>query len=177
MSKVPSVGLRRCALGCRRRQRVAARLCLAAFLVLASSSSRCLLAGPGDKPESPAARDQAQAGASAGTARDLYGDPLPAGAVLRLGPNRLRHANSVMSVAFSPNGEILATVAARDPRIQLWEVPTGRLTRTLLGTVAEQPQRAIFSPNGARLAVVGTGGGVQLWDVASGLELREASRV
>jgi WD40 repeat protein len=110
-------------------------------------------------------------------ARDLYGDPLPAGAVLRLGTIRLRHANNVLCVAFSPNGQTLATVAALDPRIQLWDVQTGRLMRTLLGSLADLPRRTVFSPNGARLAVVCSHGGVQLWDVASGLELREASEV
>jgi WD40 repeat protein len=176
MIKLPSVELLRRVL-CRGWScRAAILLCLgAAFLVLASSSSRCLLAGPADKSNRRDTGDHAQPDASAGTARDLFGDPLPAGAVLRLGTIRLRHASNVLSVAFSPNGETLATVASLDPGIQLWDVQTGRLMRTLLGSVTNPPQRAVFSPNGARLAAVCRRGGVQLWDVGSGLELREAS--
>jgi WD40 repeat protein len=121
-----------------------------------------------------AEQNPTQGGAADG-ARDLYGDPLPAGAVLRLGTIRLRHSDNVLSVAFSPNGQTLATVANLDPRIQLWDVRTGRLTQTLLGSLSDPPRRAVFSPNGARLAAVCSRGGVQLWDVASGLELREAS--
>jgi WD40 repeat protein len=47
--------------------------------------------------------------------------------------------------------------------------------QTLLGSLANTPGRAVFSPTGARLAAVCRRGGVQLWDVGSGLELREAS--
>ena len=96
---------------------------------------------------------------------------------MRLGTIRLRHASNILSVAFSPNGQTLATVASLDPRIQLWEVRTGRLTRTLVGSLADMPRLAGFSTNGARLVAACQSGGMQLWDVASGLELREASKV
>jgi len=107
--------------------------------------------------------------------RDLYGDPLPPGAVLRLGTIRLRHSGRVLSVAFSPNGQTLATVATLDPEIRLWDVKTGRLIRAVHGSNRGDPYVAIFSPNGARLAVCCDRGGPQLWDVASGLEVWETS--
>jgi WD40 repeat protein len=179
MDHFPQAGASGCGVPKRRTPR-AVLLAAAAFFASTLTNSSFIRAANEQDPVSGhanAEQNPTQRSAAADVARDLYGDPLPAGAVLRLGTIRLRHANSVLSVAFSPNGEILATVAALDPRIQMWDVQTGRLIRTLLGSDADPPRRAIFSPNGARLAAVGTGGGVQLWDVASGLELREASRV
>ena len=175
MSKVPLVGLRGCVLRRHRSWRGTILRVAAILIVIANFDARLLSAGLADNPESPAGQNErrTQPGASAGTALDQYGDPLPAGAVLRLGTIRLRHASNVLSVAFSPNGQTLATVASQDPRIQLWDVRSGRLTRTLVGSLTDPPRRLVFSPNGARLASVGGRGGVHLWDIASGLELRE----
>src|SRR6185369_3261798 len=40
--------------------------------------------------------------------KDLNGDTLPPGAVARLGTTRLSHSKVIHSVAFSPDGKILA---------------------------------------------------------------------
>src|SRR2546421_6221252 len=63
---------------------------------------------------------------------DLYGDPIPADAIARLGSVRLRHADGVSSLAFSPDGRLLASVS-HDQMIYLWDVPTGQLVRRLKG--------------------------------------------
>jgi WD40 repeat protein/beta-lactamase regulating signal transducer with metallopeptidase domain len=105
--------------------------------------------------------------------RDLYGDPLPAGAILRLGTTRLRHSTYLLNVTFSPDGRTLATVGNSDSEVRLWDVKTGRLIRAFRAPVGDPPTVAAFSPNGARLAVACFRGGVQLWDVASGLEVWE----
>jgi len=56
---------------------------------------------------------------------DLYGDPLPPGAVLRLGTTRLRHG-FVHSVAFSPKGDFIVSGGSTDSAIRVWDVASGR---------------------------------------------------
>jgi len=64
--------------------------------------------------------------ASAETPRlDRYGDPLPPGAVARLGSLRLLCAGDVANVVFTRDGRIVAAVLKDGPS-QFWEVATGR---------------------------------------------------
>src|SRR5437899_7702579 len=65
---------------------------------------------------------------------DGYGDVMPQGAIGRCGTLRLRHKGWIGSrgvpragsVAFSPNGELLATGGQS---VCFWEVSTGKLRR------------------------------------------------
>lgn len=52
------------------------------------------------------------------------GEPLPAGATLRLGSRRLLHTASANAVAFSPDGALLYS-AGSDRLIRAWDVTTG----------------------------------------------------
>ena len=53
---------------------------------------------------------------------DLAGDPLPEGALSRLGTTRFLHGSNVQSFSFSPDG---ATLASFDGALYLWDAKTG----------------------------------------------------
>jgi hypothetical protein len=58
---------------------------------------------------------------------DAYGDPLPTGAVARMGTLRLWQGSSIRSIAFAPDGKTKATNSANySDAIPLFEADTGR---------------------------------------------------
>jgi Tol biopolymer transport system component len=80
------------------------------------------------------------------------------------------HDNWVRSVAFSPNGQLLAS-SGYDNTVKLWEVATGREVRTLLGH-KDFVWPVAFSPDGRQVASGSKDGTVKLWEVATGQEVR-----
>src|SRR5438132_401423 len=115
---------------------------------------------------------------------DANGDPLPEGALARLGTGRFRHVAA--AVAFAPDGKTLATAGrfhacspdgkflaagSEDAAVRLWEVATGKEVRQFHGPKTV-PFSVAFSPNGKVL--VATGGenrSIWLWDVDTGKPL------
>jgi WD40 repeat protein len=80
------------------------------------------------------------------------------------------HISDVTSVAFSPDGRLLAS-GSDDNTIKLWDVATGSLVRTLTGHTWRVTSVA-FSPDGRLLASGSADGTIRLWDVASGSLVR-----
>jgi|GEM_PF-4591963 len=77
--------------------------------------------------------------------RDNYGDPLPEGAMARLGTIRFRENGPVYSVAFSPDGKFVATTSQFETRI--WETLTGKR----LHRFDVSGSRSSFAKNGKHL--------------------------
>jgi WD40 repeat protein len=112
----------------------------------------------------PAGSQQPKEGKPAGQpGLDADGDPLPAGAVARLGTARLRHAGRITDLRFTPDGKALLS-ASNDGSVRLWDAATGRELRRWLGDNA-----GCFSPDGKLLATWGKT--AHVWDVATGQEL------
>ena len=98
---------------------------------------------------------------------DLHGDPLPTGAIARLGIGRLRHAGEPCCLVFSPNGKVLASGAREDRLIHLWDAETGKDLRQLAGH--EDGVACLkFSPDGKYLASGSWDKTIRVWDAATG---------
>jgi WD40 repeat protein len=76
------------------------------------------------------------------------------------------HASWVNSLAFSPDGALLAS-AGEDRTVRLWTAATGTVIRTLTGHKGGVNAVA-FSPDGGLLASAAAEETVRLWDVATG---------
>jgi RNA polymerase sigma factor (sigma-70 family) len=173
----------------------------AGWLVHAAANGRQEVAPEVAIPLDPTAAQPAQG-------VDLHGDPLPEGAVLRLGTVRLRSGTA--NLALSPDGKTLiglrggcvltfwdaATGKLRETReldthtewgsvlsadgrlvaagyddVEVWDVATGKLLRTL--PAKDRVESRAISPDGKSVAaVVGRSNKyqVRVWDVATGKE-------
>ena len=109
---------------------------------------------------------------------DLYGDPLPEGAIRRLGSVRFRHIGGILSVDYSPDGKTIAS-GGRDWTARIWDAQTGEEIHRW--ETDGQALAVCFSPDGKTLAC-GVGEpdtyrsrpkrrAVLLWDTATGKEI------
>jgi WD40 repeat protein len=104
---------------------------------------------------------------------DRFGDPLPNGAIYRLGTTRYRPSNTYGQFALSPDGKVFATGEYREVRV--WDVKTGKPIWSCQLPGEMKSDRLLFSPDSQTLMVIAweTGRGTNLYigfqfDVSSG---------
>lgn len=101
---------------------------------------------------------------------DLYGDPLPSGALMRLGTIRLRHVGS--RIAFSNDGKHLLSFSNRDNTLRHWDLTSGRELRHTVLQGAEYIKRRTEWAWAGKTVVFQSGEHFTLWDAFTGRERR-----
>jgi WD40 repeat protein len=98
---------------------------------------------------------------------DQFGDPLPYGALARMGTVRFRTGSNAGQIAFTPESKILAA-ASHDGVISLWDAATGKELRRIED--ATTGSSVAISRNG-KILVTGYGTELRRWDLNTWNEL------
>src|SRR5262245_6686082 len=128
---------------------------LAAVALLVVTVGGMATVGGGDPPPAPKpdAKPPAKAEPIADAPKaDRFGDPLPKGAILRLGTTRLRHAN-LFSLAFAADGKLVSF--GGDYTVRVWNHATGQLLRERAFETEEMHRfwGGCLSADGKRVAI------------------------
>jgi WD40 repeat protein len=111
-------------------------------------------------------------------AKDVHGDPLPDGAVGRLGTVRFRHEDTIVFAAFLPGGKGVLSVSS-DGVVCAWEFPSGKQIRrvdTLAGGNLLVTS-ATLSPDGKHLTAFGDDGFMHILDWANSKEIGKVAHM
>jgi len=140
---------------------IVCRLSVLVALACATLSPRSF--GFGEQLDNPAEKGPAAA------RLDRYGDPLPSGAVARLGTQRWSTGELLLAAALSPDGTVIAASGNRS--VWLLDAKTGKQVRRLEQDTFGRSMLA-FSPDGKKL-VVGDGRRMVIWDAVTGNKDKE----
>jgi WD40 repeat protein len=103
----------------------------------------------------------AQAADGAKVRTDAHGDPLPPGALARLGTLRFRLPQGSYSLALSPDGKLLAAgTGSGHDTVTLIDAATGLEVRQIKVNLSSAPGSLLFSPDSTRLVTFGVQGSV-----------------
>jgi WD40 repeat protein len=105
---------------------------------------------------------------------DLLGDPLPEGAIARLGTSRLIQPRS-FALRFSPDDKLLAALD-HTGTVSIWDVSTGKGIRHFrtpqFRGYSSASEPLAFSPDSKLIALACADRSLRVWEVATGKEVR-----
>jgi RNA polymerase sigma factor (sigma-70 family) len=162
-----------------------AAVAVAGALLLTAGAGLLARSAAGSSDGPPSA--ESKAGAKAGEAKvvvtprlDLFGDPLPPGALARLGTVRFRPGGNTVAVVFDPDGKTLISAAVDNPTaagvegaVQRWEWPSGREIQRVR---VPAPWFLALSADGRLFAAQADDNTVLICDTASGKEKKRLTR-
>jgi RNA polymerase sigma factor (sigma-70 family) len=131
-------------------------------------------------PEDPALPSENATGRLAAqqpARNDLFGDPLPAGALVRLGTLRFRNGGPITQLAFFADGKRLIYGSGEEHLLRVAEFDSGKELRTINLQPHEAMTCVAVSADGKMLAVGlrSNRGAAALFDLATGKELHRLS--
>ena len=106
------------------------------------------------------------------TSTDLVGDPLPEGAVARLGTMRFNHGEGMTDLHYSPDGKTIISVGGG--LVRIWEVATGRELKSFSTGKPQFEEQTVLSPDGKRLTILSQSfqDTARIFDLESGATVR-----
>ncbi len=135
--------------------KVAAGLALATGVLAAAGAvgDPASTPSPAQEPKQEAKSPPGKAADEKGPRVDREGNPLPEGALARVGSLRFRHPGWISRIAYAPDGRSIASVC-RDGSLRLWDAATGRARWRLAVSKENYEGRLSFAPDGKTLAVL-----------------------
>jgi RNA polymerase sigma factor (sigma-70 family) len=103
---------------------------------------------------------------------DRYGDPLPEGALTRLGTIRFRLGNGLYHMALAPDGKTAVSVGG-NAQTQFWDVATGKEIRRIEWKQGGGGRIAAYSADSRWVATVDDRGVLHLWESTTGKDLAQ----
>jgi RNA polymerase sigma factor (sigma-70 family) len=125
---------------------------------------------PADGGSAAEAKPAAQA---PGPRADHHGDPLPQGAVARLGTMRFNHGDSLNALYYSPDGKTV--ISEGSGFVRIWDAATGKELRHFATAAPSFDDQTVPSPDGKTMTFLNQendGDTLRVWDLARGTEVR-----
>ena len=151
---------------------IAAGIVVAAGLTVGAAMLQAGRADPSAPPPAPPAKEPAAA--KSAPKLDAFGDPLPDGAIARLGTVRFNHGDGMRSLVYSPDGKMIVSVG--NGRARVWDADTGAELRQFSTGTSDWNEEAVLTPDGKNLVLLIQSfrdDPLRVFDVETGKSLRD----